>query len=42
MLENTLVPVGGPEGDGLEFPRNERFDKEGRLMKRERWPKELQ
>ncbi|THH03993.1 hypothetical protein EW145_g5843 [Phellinidium pouzarii] len=36
-----FLPVGHSEGDGLTFPTNPRFDKEGRWRRRNEWPPEL-
>ena len=37
----VVVPIGGPEGDGLTYPTNPRFDREGVMRRRGMWPKEL-
>ncbi|CAL1698197.1 unnamed protein product [Somion occarium] len=37
-----FLPIGRSEGDGVNFPLNPRFDKDGRWRPRREWPKELQ
>lgn len=35
------VPIGDMSGVGVDYPRNPRFDEQGRWLKRDRWPQEL-
>ncbi|KLO17758.1 zf-DHHC-domain-containing protein [Schizopora paradoxa] len=37
-----ILPIGASLGDGLTFPVNPRFDKDGRYRRRSEWPAELQ
>ncbi|KAH8988336.1 zf-DHHC-domain-containing protein [Lactarius akahatsu] len=37
-----LLPIGSSKDLGLEYPRNPRFDVDGRWMPRKEWPAELQ
>ncbi|KAL5525073.1 hypothetical protein ACEPAF_8942 [Sanghuangporus sanghuang] len=37
-----ILPVGKSEGDGLTYPTNPRFDRDGRWRRRHEWPPELQ
>lgn len=37
-----LLPIGSNKDLGLEYPRNARFDVDGRWMPRKEWPIELQ
>ncbi|KIM21496.1 hypothetical protein M408DRAFT_333414 [Serendipita vermifera MAFF 305830] len=37
-----FLPVGDMTGVGIDYPRNPRFDEQGRWMRRSMWPKELQ
>ncbi|EJD04892.1 zf-DHHC-domain-containing protein [Fomitiporia mediterranea MF3/22] len=37
-----FLPIGKSEGDGLTYPRNPRFDEDGRWRRRRDWPPELQ
>jgi len=37
-----FLPIGRSASDGLVYPTNKRFDKEGRLMPRREWPPDLQ
>ncbi|KAH9053825.1 DHHC palmitoyltransferase-domain-containing protein [Lactarius vividus] len=37
-----LLPIGSSKDLGLEYPRNPRFDVDGRWMPRKEWPVELQ
>ncbi|KAF8263132.1 DHHC palmitoyltransferase-domain-containing protein [Lactarius quietus] len=37
-----LLPIGANKELGLDYPRNPRFDKDGRWMPRKEWPAELQ
>ncbi|KAI0289309.1 DHHC palmitoyltransferase-domain-containing protein [Multifurca ochricompacta] len=37
-----LLPIGTSKDIGLEYPRNPRFDADGRWIPRKRWPPELQ
>jgi len=36
-----ILPIGKSPGDGMTFPRNPRFDQEGRWRRRRDWPEEL-
>jgi hypothetical protein len=36
------VPIGANKDLGMEYPRNPRFDEDGRWMPRKEWPTELQ
>ncbi|KAJ3491933.1 hypothetical protein NLI96_g375 [Meripilus lineatus] len=40
-LYEWFLPVGHSDGDGLTYPTNPRFDKEGRWRPRREWPAEL-
>lgn len=35
------VPIGRSDGDGVTYPTNPRFDREGRWRPRKEWPPEL-
>lgn len=35
------VPIGHSDGDGVTYPTNPRFDKQGRWRPRREWPAEL-
>lgn len=37
-----LLPIGANKDLGMEYPRNPRFDEDGRWMPRKEWPTELQ
>lgn len=37
-----LVPIGANKDLGMFYPRNPRFDEDGRWMPRKEWPTELQ
>lgn len=37
-----ILPIGTSLGDGLTYPTNPRFDKDGRFRRRSEWPVELQ
>jgi palmitoyltransferase len=36
-----FLPIGRPESDGLEYPINPRFDRDGRWRRRSEWPEEF-
>jgi palmitoyltransferase len=42
LTRSHTVPIGSTKDLGLAYPRNPRFDDDGRWMPRKEWPTELQ